>query len=261
MHVSRETADQTDIRLRQVIAQADVDWQPGLWWFQEFAAAAFESRLRADALAVVRDGEQWSQLVPVREHDAPAERLRVWCFHFPTGLDNSGFVGWLATQIKRATGSGVLVVCGYNGGRGGVFDYWACPAAIEAPVRELLAQLRQRGVLRAEQAGRLDGVRMRAAAATPNGVVDADTVFEFAQQGDVVSAHYAGGSIQVGYLVGQLRENQLQFRYAQVDRNGRVDSGHSLGALEMLPDGRLQLTEWFQWDSRDGGGTNVFRQA
>jgi len=45
-------------------------------------------------------------------------------------LDNSGFVGWLATHMKRSLGTGVFVVCGQNSARGGIFDYWGCPYAI-----------------------------------------------------------------------------------------------------------------------------------
>ena len=46
-------------------------------------------------------------------------------FHFPAGVDNSGFVGWLASHLKVVLGTGVLVVCGFNSQRGGVFDYGA----------------------------------------------------------------------------------------------------------------------------------------
>ncbi len=41
---------------------------------------------------------------------------------------NSGFVGWLACWLKRELGTGVVVVCGQNSRRGGVYDYWGCPA-------------------------------------------------------------------------------------------------------------------------------------
>ena len=59
-----------------------------------------------------------------------AEPLRVFSFHFEPDLDNSGFVGWLATHLKEALGTGVVAVCGHNAARGGVFDYWAVPAAV-----------------------------------------------------------------------------------------------------------------------------------
>ncbi|MCY1145687.1 DUF6196 family protein [Actinoplanes sp. Pm04-4] len=80
-----------------------------------------------DTLAVVRDQQSWSTLVPlVRVPPEAVERFGVFSFHFPVGVDNSGFVGWLATHLKRRLGTGVVVVCGSNRARGGIYDYWGC---------------------------------------------------------------------------------------------------------------------------------------
>ena len=75
-----------------------------------------------------------SSLSPMRLSSVPVP-LR-------SGLDNSGFVGWLVSHLKAALGTGV-VVCGFNSRRGGVFDYWCVPekigAAAIAEVRRLRA--------------------------------------------------------------------------------------------------------------------------
>jgi hypothetical protein len=141
MYVSQETPEQTDARLRQVLKAATIRHLPGLWWFGEFSLLDFPGAVRSDALALVRDEEGWSQLVPLVAQDAPTERLRVWSFHFTPGLDNSGFVGWLASHIKRATGSGVLVICGQNSARGGIFDYWACTEEVAPRALEVISAL------------------------------------------------------------------------------------------------------------------------
>jgi hypothetical protein len=49
---------------------------------------------------------------------------------FPAGLDNSGFVGWLAGRLKTELGTGVFVICGSNRDRGGIYDYWGCPIGL-----------------------------------------------------------------------------------------------------------------------------------
>jgi len=130
MYVSRETPEETDRRLRRVAAATDIEVLEGEWWFEEFPLERLAERVRLDAIALVRDSDGWSQLVPARTDDRPTERFRLWCCHFPTDLDNSGFVGWLATRIKRKTGSGILVVCGQNSARGGIYDYAGCPADV-----------------------------------------------------------------------------------------------------------------------------------
>jgi Family of unknown function (DUF6196) len=137
MDISHETPEQTHQRLLRVIAQAELKVFPGLYTFTEYALNALPQDAAARSLALVRDDEVWSALQPATAQ--AKETFSLFSFHFKEGLDNSGFVGWLATHIKQTTGSGILVVCGYNHQRGGVFDYWGAPAAAADKV---LAQVR-----------------------------------------------------------------------------------------------------------------------
>lgn len=105
----------------------------------EFPLDEFPSSVDPDALALVRDDEIWSQLVPC---DDPTEELfTIWRFHFREGDDNSGFVGWLANHLKKKFGSGVFVTCGQNRNQGGVFDYSGCPVEIGPAVITELRKL------------------------------------------------------------------------------------------------------------------------
>ncbi|WP_280449019.1 DUF6196 family protein [Nocardia brasiliensis] len=140
--ISIETEDQTAQRLRRVLASAELEVQPGVWCFRE-SPLAEPPQLSARTLAVVRDAESWSALVPFAEADGPdVEKFGLFSFHFPTGMDNSGFVGWLAGHLKRALGTGVFVVCGSNRGRGGIYDYWGCPVELLAAVEREIETLR-----------------------------------------------------------------------------------------------------------------------
>lgn len=127
VHVSHETDDQIEARLRRVLKSARLKVYDGLYAFEEFAPTGFPSQIRPDALALVRDDAVWSQLVP---STGAGEQFRLFRFHFPEGADNSGFVGWLATRLKREFGAGVFVTCGMNSQDGGVFDYWGVPARL-----------------------------------------------------------------------------------------------------------------------------------
>jgi hypothetical protein len=144
MHISVETPAQTAERLRGVIREAKFAIVNGTWRFDEFAAAEFMSEANPNALALVRDGDRWSQLVPASA--TKGEMLAVWMFHFPDAADNSGFVGWLASEIKARTGSGLAVVCGQNSERGGIFDYWMCPVEASGDVLRVIDELRSEGV-------------------------------------------------------------------------------------------------------------------
>lgn len=139
MYISTETQAQTGKRLKMVIQAAEFKVYKQLYTFKEVPINNFQ--FEAQALAMVRDAEVWSFLVPARS--SKSENFRVFSFHFKTGLDNSGFVGWLASKIKKELGTGVFVICGQNTGRGGIFDYWGCPISIADEVLRLVKELRE----------------------------------------------------------------------------------------------------------------------
>jgi len=139
MYISTETQEETETRLRKVIQAADLKIYSGEYYFKEVPIDKFQ--FVEQALAIVRDEEVWSFLTPADNDES--ENFKLFSFHFKDGLDNSGFVGWLATEIKRELGTGVFVVCGQNTGRGGIFDYWGCPIAIADKVIELVQRLRE----------------------------------------------------------------------------------------------------------------------
>lgn len=141
MYVSQETAEQTEKRLKEVIRQADLKIYEGMYFFEEFPLEKFS--FDRNALAAVRDEEVWSQLIKVSDEKAGKELFKVFSFHFKDGLDNSGFVGWLASVIKSRVGSGVFVVCGQNTNSGGIFDYWGCPNEVKDQVIEVINGLRE----------------------------------------------------------------------------------------------------------------------
>lgn len=139
MYISTETQEQIENRLKRVIQAADLKIYDGEYYFKEVPIDKFQ--FEEKALAIVRDEEVWSFLIPSK--NAESENFKLFSFHFEDGLDNSGFVGWLASEIKRELGTGVFVVCGQNTGRGGIFDYWGCPLEIAEKVIELVQQLRE----------------------------------------------------------------------------------------------------------------------
>jgi hypothetical protein len=136
MHVSQESPAQTHQRLVRVIAAAEFRVLEGAFAFAEHSVTAFQVERVINALALVRDEDTWSVLEPAQGGEP--EPFGLFMFHFPPGLDNSGFIGWLATHLKAVLGTGVLVVCGSNRERGGIFDYWGVPFAMrEAAIAEI----------------------------------------------------------------------------------------------------------------------------
>jgi hypothetical protein len=140
MYVSKETPEQTHARLVQVLAQSDFVLYDDAYAFVETPVTVFPTHLLPTALAFVRDEDVWSALIP--SNNAAHERFVLFGFHFTPGLDNSGFVGWLASHLKAVVGTGVMVVCGQNSARGGIFDYWGAPLEVSEAVIAEVRRLR-----------------------------------------------------------------------------------------------------------------------
>jgi hypothetical protein len=141
MQIVAESSQEIERRLEDVLRSSEFEILNGRWSFEEFSTEDFNARANHNALALVRDGDAWSQLVPATA--VSSEPLLVCSFHFEPDVNNSGFVGWLATRIKAATGSGVAVICGQNAKRGGIFDYWCWPSAAGDQILALIQSMRQ----------------------------------------------------------------------------------------------------------------------
>jgi hypothetical protein len=143
MYVSCETPEQTTSRLQRVLARAELRVFEAAYAFSEYPVSELPASAAVSALALVRDEQVWSALVPAElSHQ---ERFSIFSFHFPEGVDNSGFVGWLATELKQRLGTGVFVVCGQNTGRGGIFDYWGVPLAVGEQAFSEIRRMRKIG--------------------------------------------------------------------------------------------------------------------
>jgi uncharacterized protein DUF6196 len=145
-----ETQEQAEARLLKVIANAQFQIFEGAYTFEELSSGHGPKQ---DALACVRDGDRWNQLVPASAASSSDALFKMFSFHFKEDLEASGFVGWLASHLKRTVGAGVIVICGkdrresaglFKASRG-VFDYWGCPARMGSAVIAEIQSLVERG--------------------------------------------------------------------------------------------------------------------
>lgn len=143
MYVSQESTEQTHARLTRVLSESQFVVYERSYAFVEVGVSQFPIELVPEALAFVRDEDVWSALVPASSPEQ--ESFVIFGFHFTPGLDNSGFVGWLASHLKARIGTGVMVVCGQNSERGGIFDYWGAPLSVSNEVLAEIQRLREHG--------------------------------------------------------------------------------------------------------------------
>ena len=97
------------------------------------------------------------------------------------------------------------------------------------------------------------GKSFRSVSNTDNGEVSADTVFHYQQQGDIVTATYAGGGILSGNLIAKVgADGALDMRYQHLNQAQEFMTGRCHSTPEVMPNGKLRLHERWQWTSGDG---------
>jgi len=94
--------------------------------------------------------------------------------------------------------------------------------------------------------------KFRAVQNTENGETSAETVFIYHQEGNILSAEYAGGKIVKGHLIGLVDEDgNISMRYHQVNSAGELMTGICQSKPEILDNGKIRLHEIWEWTSGD----------
>lgn len=106
----------------------------------------------------------------------------------------------------------------------------------------------------------LDGRTLRGVE-NEGGEVGSETLLRFEQDGERLTARYDGGGVVAGFLLGSLTDGRWDVRYVQLHEDGETATGHSVGRVERLPDGRVRVTDEWEWESKPGGGRSVLEEV
>lgn len=107
----------------------------------------------------------------------------------------------------------------------------------------------------------LDGRTLVGVANDDEGEVGGDTRFHFEQDGERIHAHYSGGEIVDGHLVGTFDGTRWDIRYVQINEAGETATGHSIGVVTLLDDGRVRVEDDWEWESKQGTGESVLEEV
>ncbi|WP_306058312.1 hypothetical protein [Natronococcus wangiae] len=105
-----------------------------------------------------------------------------------------------------------------------------------------------------------DGRTLTGVANDGDGEVGAETVFHFEQGGERIYANYSGGTVADGHLVGTFDGERWDVRYTQINADGETATGHSVGGVELLEDGRVRVADEWEWKSKPGEGESIHEE-
>ncbi|MDG2448461.1 MAG: hypothetical protein P8M34_02445 [Saprospiraceae bacterium] len=92
-----------------------------------------------------------------------------------------------------------------------------------------------------------------------NGEVSEEVLFHYHQEGDILNCTYKGGQIKYGHLIGKVNKNgEIDIRYHQINSMNELLTGICLSVPKINNDGKILLSETWQWTSGDKSkGTSV----
>ncbi len=106
----------------------------------------------------------------------------------------------------------------------------------------------------------LDGWTLAGVANDEDGEVSSDTVFHFEQNGERIYASYSGGEVADGHLLGTFDGSRWDVRYVQINEDNETATGHSVGVVKLLDDGRVRVEDEWEWESKEGAGESVLEE-
>ena len=108
-----------------------------------------------------------------------------------------------------------------------------------------------------------DNKKFKAVSNSDNGEVEEGMIFNYQQDGNILSCSYAGASIRKGQLLGKvLEDGSLDFRYQQMSTSGDLMTGMCKSVPEILENGKIRLYETWEWTSGDcSNGTSILEEV
>lgn len=88
-----------------------------------------------------------------------------------------------------------------------------------------------------------------------NGQVSLDTIFEYRQNNNLVTADYFGGTIKYGKIIADLKGDELNMLYQCLTTDNLLKAGKALAKISLTETGKIKLSLDWQWltDSKEKG--------
>ncbi len=85
-----------------------------------------------------------------------------------------------------------------------------------------------------------------------NGKVNSETIFEYKQDGNLVTADYYGGTIRYGKIIAHLDNNQLVMLYQCLTIENKLKAGKAIAEITITKANKIKLTLDWEWLNEEG---------
>lgn len=91
------------------------------------------------------------------------------------------------------------------------------------------------------------------------GTVDTETIFEYKQNGQLVTADYFGGTILYGKIIAKLIDEQLEMLYQCITTKNELKAGKAIAQISLNENNKLKLKLSWEWlDNKEEKGVSEY---
>ena len=80
-----------------------------------------------------------------------------------------------------------------------------------------------------------------------SGQVSLETVFEYKQNSNLVTADYFGGTIKYGKIIAELKGDELNMLYQCLTTDNQLKAGKALAKITLTENGKIKLSLDWEW--------------
>lgn len=80
-----------------------------------------------------------------------------------------------------------------------------------------------------------------------NGEVGTSTIFEYHQEGNLVTADYHGGNIRYGKIIAKLRNEELHMLYQCMTTDDELKAGKAIAKIDFSENNKIKLKLNWEW--------------
>ena len=80
-----------------------------------------------------------------------------------------------------------------------------------------------------------------------NGAVNTETIFNYKQDDNLVTADYFGGIIKYGKIIAELKDDKLNMLYQCLTTNNELKAGKALAQITLTENSKIKLSLDWEW--------------
>lgn len=80
-----------------------------------------------------------------------------------------------------------------------------------------------------------------------NGTATSNTIFEYKQTGNLVTADYSGGGVKYGKIIAKLENDTLHMLYQCMTNEDLLKAGKATAKVSLNPQSKIRLTLKWEW--------------